>query len=243
MKPIYLSFSPGRKWVGKFLSMVLIMVLLTGMAFAQQKIVSGKISDETGVPVPGATVIVKGTTIGVVTDMDGKFSISVPAGSKTLAISFIGMKSQEIQIGTQTSYAVTMVAETVGIDEVIAIGYSSAGRKNVASSIAKISEKDIVGLSVSDARQTLQGKMAGVQVINNGGDPGAGAKIIIRGMGSFTNPDPLYVIDGIQGGDINSVPAQDIESITVLKDASSTAIYGSAAANGVVIITTKKGKK
>jgi len=243
MKPIYLSFSPGRKWVGKFLSMVLLMLLLTGMAFAQQKTVTGKVSDETGVAVPGATVIVKGTTIGAVTDMDGKFSISVPAASKTLVISFIGMKPQEIQVGTQASYSVTMVAETVGIDEVIAIGYSSAGRKNVASSIAKISEKDIVGLSVSDARQTLQGKMAGVQVINNGGDPGAGAKIIIRGMGSFTNPDPLYVIDGIQGGDINSVPAQDIESITVLKDASSTAIYGSAAANGVVIITTKKGKK
>jgi len=243
MKPIYLSFSPGRKWVGKFLSMVLLMVLLTGMAFAQQKTVTGKVADETGVPVPGATIIVKGTSTGTVSDMDGKFSISVPTTSKTLVISFIGMKPQEIQLGTQTSFAVTMVAETIGIDEVIAIGYSSAGRKNVASSIAKISEKDIVGLSVSDARQTLQGKMAGVQVINNGGDPGAGAKIIIRGMGSFTNPDPLYVIDGIQGGDINSVPSQDIESITVLKDASSTAIYGSAAANGVVIITTKKGKK
>ena len=243
MKPIYLSFSPGRKWVGKFLSMVLLMVLLSGMAFAQQKTVKGKVTDETGAPVPGATVIVKGTTTGIVTDMDGNFSFGVPATAKTLVISFIGMVPQEIVIGNQTNISVMMISETIGIDEVIAIGYSSAGRKNVASSIAKISEKDIVGLSVSDARQTLQGKMAGVQVINNGGDPGSGAKIIIRGMGSFTNPDPLYVIDGIQGGDINSVPAQDIESITVLKDASSTAIYGSAAANGVVIITTKKGKK
>lgn len=243
MKPIYLSFSPGRKWVGKFLSMVLLMVLLTGMAFAQQKTVTGKVADETGVPVPGATVIVKGTTIGAVTDMDGKFSISVPAASKTLAISFIGMKPQEILIGSQSNFAVTMISETVGIDEVVAIGYSSASRKNVASSIAKISDKDIVGLSVSDVRQTLQGKMAGVQVTSNGGDPGAGARVVIRGMGSFTNPDPLYVVDGIQGGDINSIPSQDIESITVLKDASSTAIYGTAAANGVVLITTKKGQK
>ena len=219
------------------------MVLMTSMAFAQQKTVTGKVSDETGVPVPGATVIVKGTTIGAVTDMDGKFSINVPAASKTLAISFIGMKPQEILIGSQSNFAVTMIAETVGIDEVVAIGYSSASRKNVASSIAKISDKDIVGLSVSDVRQTLQGKMAGVQVTSNGGDPGAGARVVIRGMGSFTNPDPLYVVDGIQGGDINSIPSQDIESITVLKDASSTAIYGTAAANGVVLITTKKGQK
>jgi len=243
MKPNYLSFSPGSKWVGKFLSMVLLMVLLTGMAFAQQKTIKGKVTDETGAPVPGATVIVKGTTTGTVTDMDGNFSFGVSATAKTLVVSFIGMTPQEIMVGNQTSFSVKMVSETIGIDEVVAIGYSTATRKNVASAIAKIGDKDIVGLSVTDARQTLQGKMAGVQVTSNGGDPGAGARIIIRGMGSFTNPDPLYVIDGIQGGDINSIPAQDIESITVLKDASSTAIYGTAAANGVVLITTKKGKK
>ena len=175
--------------------------------------------------------------------MDGNFSFGVSATAKTLVVSFIGMTPQEIMVGNQTSFSVKMVSETIGIDEVVAIGYSTATRKNVASAIAKIGDKDIVGLSVTDARQTLQGKMAGVQVTSNGGDPGAGARIIIRGMGSFTNPDPLYVIDGIQGGDINSIPAQDIESITVLKDASSTAIYGTAAANGVVLITTKKGKK
>ena len=243
MKPIYLSFSPGRKWVGKFLSMVLLMVLMAGMAFAQQKTVTGKITDETGTPVPGATVIVKGTQSGTVSDLDGKFSISVPSASKTLVVSFIGMTPQEILVGNQTNITVKMISETIGIDEVVAIGYSTATRKNVASSIAKISEKDIVGLSVSDVRQTLQGKMAGVQVTSNGGDPGAGARVVIRGMGSFTNPDPLYVVDGIQGGDINSIPSQDIESITVLKDASSTAIYGTAAANGVVLITTKKGQQ
>lgn len=243
MKPIYLIFSPGRKWLGKFLSIVLITVLFTGMAFAQQKTVKGKVTDETGSPVPGATIIVKGTQTGTVTDISGNFSIGVPDGSKSLVISFIGLTQQEILVGNQTNITVKMLAETIGIDEVVAIGYSTATRKNVASSIAKISEKDIIGLSVTDARQTLQGKMAGVQVTSNGGDPGAGARIVIRGMGSFTNPDPLYVVDGIQGGDINSIPAQDIENITVLKDASSTAIYGTAAANGVVLITTKKGKK
>ena len=209
----------------------------------QKKQLKGKVTDENGVALPGVAVIVKGTTTGISTDADGNFNLQVPVDAKTLVLSFIGMKAQEVSISNMSNILVKMVAETVGIDEVIAIGYSTASRKNVASAIAKISDKEIMGLSTTDARQVLQGKMAGVQVIDNGGDPGAGAKIIIRGVGSFTNPDPLYVIDGMQGGDINSVPVQDIESITVLKDASSTAIYGSAAANGVVIITTKRGKK
>ena len=164
MKPFNLSYSPERSWVGKFLSMVLLMVLLTGMAFAQQKTISGKVIDETGAPVTGATIVVKGTTVGTVTDLDGKFSIGVPAAGKVLLVSFIGMKSEEITIGNQTNISVKLISETIGINEVVAIGYSSASRKNVASSIAKISDKDIVGLSVSDVRQTLQGKMAGVQV-------------------------------------------------------------------------------
>jgi len=243
MKPNYLSFSPGRKWVGKFLSMVLLMVLLTGMAFAQQKTVKGIVTDETGAPVPGATVMVKGTTTGTVTGVSGDFSINVPSTSKALVISFIGMTSQEIIVGNQTNISVKMISETIGIDEVVAIGYSTATRKNVASSFAKIGDKEIVGLSVTNVGQILQGKMAGVQVTSNGGDPGAGSRIVIRGMGSFSSVDPIYVVDGIQGGDISSIPPQDIENITVLKDASSTAIYGTAAANGVVLITTKKGKK
>ena len=209
---------------------------------AQRK-VSGKVTDSSGASLPGASVIAKGTTNGVTTDMNGNFTLLIPADAKTLVFSFVGMKSQEVVISSNSEYNVVLSEETVGLEEVIAIGYSSASRKNVASSIAKISDKDIVGLSVTDARQTLQGKMAGVQVTSNGGDPGSGARVIIRGMGSFTNPDPLYVVDGIQGGDINSIPSQDVESITVLKDASSTAIYGTAAANGVVLITTKKGTK
>lgn len=209
----------------------------------QSKRVSGKVVDTEGAPVPGVSVVVKGTTTGVITDMDGNFSLNVPANANALSFTFIGMLPVEVTIGDQTSFNITMETETIGIDEVIAIGYSSTSRRNVASSISRVTEKEIVGLSVTDTRQTLQGKMAGVQVINDSGDPGAGARVIIRGMGTFTNPNPLYVIDGIQGGDINSVQPQDIESITVLKDASTTAIYGSAAANGVVVITTKSGVK
>jgi len=209
----------------------------------QGKRVTGKVVDAQGEAIPGATVVVKGSTVGTITGMDGNFTLEVPASGKILVFTFIGMKSSEVTIGTQTSFNVVLETETIGIDEVIAIGYSSTSRKNVASSISKVTDKEIVGLSVTDTRQTLQGKMAGVQVINNSGDPGSGARVIIRGMGSFSNPDPLYVIDGIQGGDINSIQPQDIESITVLKDASTTAIYGSAAANGVVLITTKSGVK
>ena len=209
----------------------------------QSKKVTGKVVDDQGQAIPGVSVVVKGTTTGTVTDMDGNFILDIPADTKTLSFTFIGMKTTDVLVGTQTSFNIKMETESIGIDEVIAIGYSTTTRRNIASAIGKVNDKEIVGLSITDVRQTLQGKMAGVQVISNGGDPGAGARVIIRGVGTFTNPDPLYVIDGIQGGDINSIPAQSIESITVLKDASLTAIYGTAAANGVVIITTKRGKK
>jgi len=210
---------------------------MTTIDMLQSKRVTGKVVDAQGEAIPGVTVVIKGTTSGTITDMQGNFVLDVPATGKVLAFSFVGMKPSEVTIGTQSSFNIILETEVIGIDEVIAIGYSTTSRKNVASSISKVTDKEIVGLSATDARQTLQGKMAGVQVVNNSGDPGAGARIIIRGVGSFTNPD------GIQGGDINSIPAQDMESITVLKDASSTAIYGTAAANGVVLITTKKGKK
>jgi len=209
----------------------------------QMKNVTGKVTDDSGEPIPGVAVTVKGTSTATVTDMNGNYTLAVPASGEVLSFSFVGMKTQEIVIGSQTTISISMITETIGIDEVIAIGYSSTSRKNVASAISKLSSDEIVGLSVSDVRQTMQGKIAGVQVTNNSGDPGSGARVIIRGMGSFSNPDPLYVIDGIQGGDINSVHPQDIENITVLKDASSAAIYGTAGANGVVLITTKSGLK
>ncbi|MFW6370287.1 MAG: SusC/RagA family TonB-linked outer membrane protein, partial [Bacteroidota bacterium] len=215
----------------------------SGLFAQQQTTITGKVTDADGQPLPGVAVAVKGTTQGVVTNIDGNYSISNVDEDATLVFSFVGMKKQEVAVGNQSTINVTMESETFGVDEVVVIGYTSTSRKNLASSISQIGSEQIVGLSTSDARQTLQGKMSGVQVINNNGDPGAGARILIRGMGSFSNPDPLYVIDGIQGGDINSIPIQDIESITVLKDASTTAIYGSAAANGVVVVTTKSGRR
>lgn len=209
----------------------------------QPKSISGVVKDSGGQPIAGTTVVVKGTTTGTITDPDGKYNLNIPVTGKVLVFSFVGMKSQEVEITNQTEINVTLADETIGLDEVVAIGYGTQTRKNLASANTAVKSKDLVGMSTTDARQTIQGKMAGVKVVNNGGDPGAGARVVIRGIGSFTSTEPLYVIDGIQGGDLNSIPPTNIESITILKDASTTAIYGSAAANGVVLVTTKNGAK
>ena len=217
---------------------------INAFAGQQSSSVSGKVTDSSRAPLPGVSIVVKGTTQGTITDADGFYSLNnVSADDAILVFSFVGMKTQEIAVSERSIVNAVLIEESIGIEEVVAIGYSSTSRKNIASAFSSVNNKEIIGLSVSDVRQTLQGKMAGVQVINNSGNPGSGARIIIRGMGSFSNPDPLYVLDGIQGGDINSVAPQDIENITILKDAASTAIYGSAAANGVILITTKSGTK
>jgi len=192
---------------------------------------------------PGVNIKVAGSTIGTITDAEGRYSFASIDRNATLSFSFIGYVTQEIALNGRTTLDVSMESELMGLNEVIVVGYGSAVKRNVASATSALKSDEIVGLATTDPRQVLQGKIAGVQVTNNSGDPGSGARIVIRGMGSFSNTDPLYVIDGIQGGDINSVAPQDIENITILKDASTTAIYGSAAANGVVLITTKSGKK
>ncbi len=218
-------------------------IVIAPSALAQKFKVTGIITDENGAGMPGVNVTVSGTTFGVTSDASGKYSLDAPEASSKLLFSFVGYLSETMEIQGRSVVDIKMTPDIQKLDEVVVIGYGSTSKKNVASATAVLKSNEIVGLSTTDARQTLQGKMAGVQVTNNSGDPGAGARIVIRGMGSFSNTDPLYVVDGIQGGDINSIPAQDIESITVLKDASTTAIYGSAAANGVVLITTKTGKK
>lgn len=192
---------------------------------------------------PGVNIKVAGSNLGTITDAEGRYSFASIDRNATLSFSFIGYVTQDIALNGRTTLDVSMESELLGLNEVVVVGYGSAVRRNVASATSALKSNEIVGLATTDPRQVLQGKIAGVQVTNNSGDPGSGARIVIRGMGSFSNTDPLYVIDGIQGGDINSVAPQDIENITILKDASTTAIYGSAAANGVVLITTKSGRK
>lgn len=208
----------------------------------QDRAVTGKLTDENGNGLPGASVAVKGTSRGTTTNAGGGFSINVPDNNATLVFSFIGYLSQELVVGSRDVINVRLVVDSRSLDEVVVVAYGTVKRKDLASSVATAGRKDFGDVNVSDANQLLQGKLAGVNVTNNSGLPGTGTKITIRGVGTFTNSNPLYVIDGIQGGDINSVSPYDIENITVLKDASSTAIYGAAAANGVVIVTTKRGK-
>lgn len=217
----------------------------TSTEIAAQKFkVSGTvISSEDNQPLPGVNVIVEGTTIGTTTDIDGKYTLDLDNPNVSLVFSYVGYLNEVVAANGRAVIDITLALDVAKLEEIVVIGYGSAAKKNVASSISVLKSDDLVGLSTTDARQAIQGKIAGVQVVNNSGDPGAGARIVIRGMGSFSNTDPLYIVDGIQGGDINSIPAQDIENITVLKDASTTAIYGSAAANGVVLITTKSGKR
>jgi len=242
MKQIRLSFSSGRKWAGNFLSMVLLMVMFTGMAFAQQKTITGKVTDESGSAIPGTTIIVKGTTTGIVSDIDGNYSLSIPASAKTLVFSFIGMKSQEISVGSQTNISVKMISESTGLEEVVAIGYGVQKKKLNTGATIQVTGDQIQKLSTTNVLSSMQSQSPGVSITQTSGMPGEGFKVTIRGLGTIGNSDPLYVIDGIAGGDINSLNPSDIESVDVLKDAASAAIYGARAANGVILVTTKRGK-
>lgn len=218
----------------------------TPLTAEQQKTkqVSGKVTDDTGQTVPGASVVVKGTTIGTITNMDGGFSLNIPADSKTLVFSFVGMLSQEVAIGTKSTINVTLAQETIGLNEVVAIGYGTVRKKDLTGSVSSVGSSKLMERSSFSAAQALQGKAAGVVVQQTNSAPGADARVMIRGNRSLkaTN-DPLYVVDGIPlVVGLSEISQSDIETIDILKDASATAIYGSRGANGVVLITTKKGK-
>jgi len=229
------------KGIWRIASMLFLSCFLALTSFAQQKTLSGTVVGEDGVAIPGVTVVVKGTTIGTVTDMDGKFSFSAPANSTDLSISFVGMKSQEMAIGTQTNFAVTMAPEFIGVDEVVVVGYGTRMKEELTGSISTVSKEQMKISSAPSVVARMQGQVSGVTV-NSSNTPGSEGVIRIHGIGTINDPNPLYVIDGVPVGPNNTVSPNDVESITVLKDASSAAIYGSRGANGVILITTKHGK-
>lgn len=217
----------------------------------QQKSVKGKVIDQTGASVPGASVIVKGTTTGVITDNYGVFSLSNIPENATLQFSFVGMKSKEIAVGGKTTINVTLADENIGIEEVVAVGYGVQKKRDISTAISSVSAEALKDQPVSNFAQAITGKMAGVRILNSNAAPGGGSNIVIRGVSSINaSNSPLIVIDGFPMKDgfnknenpLNSINPADIESIEVLKDASSSAIYGTQAANGVILITTKKGK-
>lgn len=213
------------------------------MAQAGNITIKGKIVDEKNEPLPGATIQQKGTSNGVITDVDGNFSISA-ASDATLTISFIGFRSIEISVGGKTALGnITLVSEIKELDQLVVIGYGSQRKVDLTGSVAIVNTEEMKKVSNSNISTMLEGKVAGVQITSDG-QPGADPTVRIRGIGSFGNTAPLYVIDGVpMGTTIRDFSPNDIETLQVLKDASAAAIYGSRAANGVIIITTKQGKK
>lgn len=216
----------------------------TAGEFSQQatKTVTGKVTDQNGEPLPGVNIVVKGTTTGTVTDANGNFSLSMPADANVLQFSFVGMTMLEVVLDGRTSLAVVMEESTIGLDEVVAIGYGELSRARLTTSISKLDTKVLDNAVFSNVGKALQGTIPGLRVINTTGQPGTSPSILLRGGASITSPgSPLVLVDGIVRA-INDINSNDIESIDVLKDAASTAIYGARANNGVILITTKKGK-
>lgn len=224
---------------------LMVFTCISAFAQAQERTVSGVVSDNSGLGLPGVNVTIKGTTIGVVTDIDGKFSIKVPGSDAVLTISYVGYKTQELAVGEQTSINATLQEDVQQLNEVVVIGYGVQKRSDLTGAVASVSSKDIAKTPLTSAATALQGRAAGVQVNANTGAPGANVTIRVRGISSFNTANgggqAIWIVDGVPSG-ANSVSPSDIESIEVLKDGASAAIYGSSGGSGVVLITTKKGK-
>jgi TonB-linked SusC/RagA family outer membrane protein len=229
-----------------FLLLWLVLCASISLALAQNRAITGVVKGSDGETLPGVTVLLKGTTNGASTGIDGGYTINVPADSKsaTLRFSFVGFVSQEIAVGDKTAINVTLVSDVQSLDDVVVIGYQAVQRRDVTGAVSSVSAQQIKDIPVNSAAEALTGRLAGVQLTSAEGTPGnLNVQVRVRGGGSVTQDNsPLYVVDGIQIENALSVIApQDIQSVDVLKDASATAIYGARGANGVIIITTKKG--
>ena len=225
-----------------YLMVVAMLWLGTGMVYAQDIQVTGTVNDETGSPLPGVSILLKGTTRGTTTDLDGKYSISGPS-SGVLVFSFIGYNTVEETIGSRSKIDLSLTPDMSNLEEVVVVGYGTQKKSQLTGAISSVGNKEIQELPITDARQALQGRAAGVDVVQPGSKPGSAPQVRIRGRRSFNaSNEPLYVIDGIPTvGGLEDINPQDITSMEVLKDASATAIYGSRGSNGVVLITTKRG--
>ena len=224
----------------KWLLQTAFFLLFSFSAFAQQSI-NGKITDEKGTPLSGATVQVKGTNKSVITDQQGNFTLSVPSASSVLVVSFVGHEPIEVAVGNKSSINLTLAPASASMGEVVVVGYGTQKKSDLTGAISSVSAKDLSKATPVNATEALQGRAAGVTVTTNSGSPGSEGSIRIRGIGTINNNDPLYVVDGMFVSSINYLNPSDIARLEVLKDASATAIYGSRGANGVVLITTHNG--
>lgn len=228
-----------------FLKLTFLFVLLLQANFlqAQDRTVTGTVTaEEDGMPIPGVNVVVVGTTNGTSTDFDGNYSIEVPEGG-TLQFSYIGFINQSLPVAGLSTLNVALQTDTQQLEEVVVVGYGTQKKELVTGANLQVSGEDLQRQSTTSALQALQGQTPGVQITSTSGQPGEGLNVVIRGLGSTGNNSPLYVVDGVLTTDISYLNNADIENISILKDAASAAIYGSQAANGVVLVTTKKGRK
>ncbi len=237
-KVIRLSFTGYR-----FLLLLILSFLFSNMLFAQ-KIIKGTVSDQTGKGIDGATVNVKGTQTSVATNSEGNYSISVPGPNSVLVFSFVGYTTQEVKVGTQNTISTALLVNTSNLDQVVVVGYGTQKKVNLVGAVSAINvDEKMTGRALSNISSGLSGLVPGLAATQSTGMAGSdGASLLIRGLGTVNNASPLIVVDGMPDVDINRVNVNDIQSVSVLKDATSASVYGSRAANGVILITTKSGK-
>ena len=242
----------------KLLTLLICSLLLVGNTWAQNRTITGKVLDDKKAPVSNASIIVKGTTNGTYTKEDGTFSINIQSTAKTLVISSVNFESQEVSIGKNSSFNISLYPADNKLDEVVVVGYQVQKKREVTAAISKISGDEISNMPIQSFDRAMQGRAAGVAVQSNNGIPGGPVTVRIRGIGSINaGNEPLYIVDGVQINNstvalngstgtqtnpLNFLNPNDIESIEILKDASAAAVYGARAGNGVVLITTKRGK-
>ena len=226
--------------IAAFLLTAIFMAFSLG-SYAQQRTLSGTVTDQAGAAIPGVTVVVKGTTTGTVTNLDGNYTLPVPADAAVLVFSYIGMIAQEVPIGTQSTINVSLQPDMIGVGEVVVVGYGTRMKEELTGAVSTVSAEQMQVSTAPSVVSRMQGQVSGV-TITQANRPGGDAIIRIRGIGTINDSNPLFIIDGVPTGPGNNINPNDIESISVLKDASSAAIYGTRGANGVVIITTKRGR-
>lgn len=231
--------------VSLLLAAALLLLSAPALHAQQKKVVTGTVTDKEGAPLVGVTVLVKGTSVGTTTQGDGRYELEIPAGGEVLQFSFLGMDTQEAAIGSRTAIDVSLASSTTGIDEVVVVGYGTLTKRELSSSVGSLRSDDLDNrTSAFNIMQDMAGKIAGVKNVSFSGKPGGASALRIRGMGSINaGSDPIYVLDGVVGVNPQLINPANVESIDVLKDAAATSMYGAQGANGVVIITTKSGKK
>jgi TonB-linked SusC/RagA family outer membrane protein len=230
-------------WKSGFLSLILFGFAIS-LTFAQESTVTGTVSSDAEGPIPGVNIVIQGTTQGAVTDVDGNFSITVPGPDAVLVFTSIGYAAQNVTVGNQTSINLTLSEDVMALDEIVVIGYGTQKKKELTSAISSVKAEEFNKGQVNNPAQLIQGKVAGLSISKPGGNPNQGYTMRLRGMSTIgANTQPLVVIDGVVGADLNNVDPNDIESMDVLKDGSAAAIYGTRGSSGVILVTTKKGRR